>query len=78
MSGKPVKTRAATEYGDFQTPYELATLSVDLLVRLGIKPRSILEPTCGRGSFLAAASEAFPDVSTVVGIDINPEHVAAT
>jgi methylase of polypeptide subunit release factors len=78
MSAKPVKTRAATEYGDFQTPYELATLSMDLLVRLGIKPRSILEPTCGRGSFLAAASEAFPDVSTVVGIDINPEYVAAT
>jgi methylase of polypeptide subunit release factors len=78
MSGKPVKTRAATEYGDFQTPSKLATLSIDLLVRLGIKPRSILEPTCGRGSFLAAASEAFPDASTVVGIDINPEYIAAT
>jgi hypothetical protein len=78
MSGKSVKTRAATEYGDFQTPSKLASLSMDVLVRLGIKPRSILEPTCGRGSFLAAASEAFPDASTIVGVDINPEYIAAT
>jgi methylase of polypeptide subunit release factors len=77
MTGKQRKTRATTEYGDFQTPSELTVLSMELLARLGVKPRSILEPTCGRGSFLAAASEAFPDASSIVGIDINSDYLTA-
>jgi hypothetical protein len=42
---------------------------------LGIQPASIVEPTCGRGSFLAAAVEAFPSASRIVGLEINPAYL---
>jgi len=37
----------------------------------------VLEPTCGRGSFLMAALEAFPTVSRAIGIEIDADHVSA-
>ena len=40
------------EYGDFQTPYDLAFQVCNVLKSWGIKPNSILEPTCGTGNFL--------------------------
>lgn len=36
----------------------------------------MLEPTCGTGSFLDAAIRAFPSARRLVGLDINPQHVA--
>ena len=35
----------------------------------------MLEPTCGKGSFIRAALETFSTLSTVVGVEINPEYV---
>ncbi len=55
------KTKAVTEFGDFQTPPALAIAATQLLGRLGIQPRSILEPTCGQGAFLTAAAAGFPE-----------------
>lgn len=43
---------------------------------MGVKPSAILEPTCGRGAFLTAAAEAFPDVKDIIGVDINAQYVA--
>ncbi|HBP53730.1 MAG TPA: SAM-dependent methyltransferase [Synechococcus sp. UBA8638] len=43
---------------------------------MGVKPSAILEPTCGRGTFLTAAAEAFPEVRDIIGIDINAQYVA--
>ncbi|MCY3536310.1 MAG: class I SAM-dependent methyltransferase [Cyanobacteria bacterium MAG IRC3_bin_20] len=34
-----------------------------------------MEPTCGRGTFLRAAAEAFPEVRDIVGVDINAQYV---
>lgn len=63
---------ANNEFGDFQTPIELARLCVD---RLQIEPDArILEPTCGTGAFLEAAAEVSPR-SERVGYEINPEYV---
>lgn len=72
-----MKRRASsgTEFGDYQTPIELADRVCLLLSRLGISPASILEPTCGRGSFLTAALRRFPAVKAAVGVDINPAYV---
>ena len=39
------------------------------------KPAAIVEPTCGRGSFLIAAGEGFPAARQLVGADINPTHL---
>ena len=63
-------------YGDFQTPIGLAERVCSLLFNAGIEPTSILEPTCGKGSFLVAALENFPTVRNAVGLEINGEYAA--
>jgi methylase of polypeptide subunit release factors len=77
MPVKQRKSRAVTEFGDFQTPPALALAATKLLRRLGIRPRSILEPTCGRGAFVAAAATVFPEAESIFGIDINQDHLGA-
>jgi hypothetical protein len=62
------------QFGDFQTPPALAGRVVELLRGLGLAPRTIVEPTCGTGAFIDAASITFPD-SAVLGYDINPDYV---
>ncbi len=73
MSG----ARRKLEYGDYQTPAGLAEASCCLLARLGVKPRAILEPSCGLGSLLKAGVEGFQSVVAAKGFDINPEYVSA-
>lgn len=68
------KTKAIREFGDFQTPPELAAAAVRLLAGLGISPGTVLEPTCGVGAFVAAAKE-FSDSISIVGYDINTEYL---
>lgn len=59
------------EFGDFQTPLELALQCLRILAPV---PNSrILEPTCGLGSFLEASSLIEP-LTERVGIEINPIH----
>jgi len=65
------------EFGDFQTPQGLASLVVDFLRSRGLRPRSVLEPTCGVGAFVGAALNCFPDAS-VTAYDVNPDYVTAT
>jgi type I restriction-modification system DNA methylase subunit len=57
MAGR--KKKNVCEFGDFQTPDDLAIKVVQLLQNLGFSPNYIIEPTCGRGSFLVAAA-TFP------------------
>ena len=71
------KSKAKAEFGDFQTPVMLTQQVCELLVKLGIQPGTILEPTCGVGNFLIAAVAAFPTAKTAVGIEINPDYVIA-
>jgi hypothetical protein len=71
----PQKSKAKTEFGDFQTPPELARQCCALLRERGFSPASVLEPTCGRGNFLTVALEAFPDAGKAIGLEINPAHV---
>lgn len=75
MSNVPKKrSRLIREYGDFQTPRSLAIEIVNLLKHMDIKPRSVVEPTCGKGSFIFAVLEAYPDTQ-IVAIDINPNYL---
>ena len=67
--------KKTVEFGDFQTPQRLAHAVCKLVVRSGFSPSSVVEPSCGRGAFLAAALDAFPR-ATVHGYDCNPSHVA--
>ncbi|MCP9493110.1 MAG: class I SAM-dependent methyltransferase [Pyrinomonadaceae bacterium MAG19_C2-C3] len=70
------KTKRTTEFGDFQTPPELARKACEILTRLNFQPRTIVEPTCGRGNFLFAALESFPTFTKAIGIDISPAYIA--
>jgi len=63
------------EFGDFQTPLALAARICGLLARRGAVPASLVEPTCGSGSFLLAAFEWFPGLARAVGVEINTEYV---
>lgn len=71
------KERDVWQYGDFQTPADLAREVCALLVRRGIAPGAVVEPTCGRGAFLAAAVEHFPGARRLLGVEVNPAYVAA-
>ncbi len=69
------KTIQKIEYGDFQTPQELAREVCELLKKNKTKPRSIIEPTCGIGAFFIEALRAFPETKTGYAFDINNEYI---
>ncbi|RMH40462.1 MAG: SAM-dependent DNA methyltransferase [Gammaproteobacteria bacterium] len=69
------RKRRKAEFGDFQTPINLARQVCGLIAQTGFRPATILEPTCGVGSFLRASLEAFPDATHVLGFEIYPEYV---
>lgn len=73
MPGK--KSKAIWEFGDFQTPDELAMEIIQVLRRMPIVPASIIEPTCGIGNLLVSAMRAYPYTEQVVGVDINSQYL---
>jgi len=66
------------EYGDFQTPKKLSDLTCKLLQSKNIKPQIVIEPTCGKGSFILSVLEHFPSVEKIIGIEIYPKYVWET
>lgn len=69
-----VKTKEIIEYGDFQTPVDLACEVIRSLK--GIADAStIIEPTCGLGSFLSACIKYGLDHNDLIGWEINPLYV---
>lgn len=69
------KNREQAEFGDFQTPIELAASVCALLKQLQVAPRSVIEPTCGKGSMLLAALRQFPTLKFGIGMDINDGYL---
>ena len=72
------KNNTTVEFGDFQTPDILSDKICNLLADLSVAPNSVVEPTCGTGSFLRASAKAFPDCRQILGFDINPNYVLAS
>lgn len=68
-------TKTKLEYGDFQTPQSLADQATLMLRQIGIEPSSVLEPTCGKGSFLLSAAKVFPEAKKFIGVDINQTYL---
>lgn len=76
MSTPTVRNAAAIrEFGDFQTPSELADEVCRLLLTLGLQPQAVLEPTCGTGSFLRQTFDHFATVRTAIGLEIEPSYL---
>lgn len=69
------KSKRRIEFGDFQTPIDLSNWICDFLVEQGLRPSSILEPTCGEGNLLLSALDRFVSVTNAIGTDINPEYI---
>ncbi|MDJ0688804.1 MAG: class I SAM-dependent methyltransferase [Xenococcaceae cyanobacterium MO_188.B32] len=70
-----IKHKQKIEFGDFQTPIELAEIVTKKLVSLEVKPDIIIEPTCGIGNFLLASSKIFEFATKIIGIEINPIYL---
>jgi hypothetical protein len=68
--------RHRVEFGDFQTPPELAVELCAVLRSLGVGARGLLEPTCGQGNFLRAGIAAFAP-ERALGFEINPRYAEA-
>ncbi|MEG4030778.1 MULTISPECIES: class I SAM-dependent methyltransferase [unclassified Microcoleus] len=73
MSSNDRKTKL--EYGDFQTPLELAEMVCRKLIQLDVNPKVIIEPTCGIGNFIKAAANSFPSASKIIGVEINQSYL---
>ena len=72
------KTLDKWQFGDFQTPIELANKVTQILKeKHKIEPNVIIEPSCGKGSFIKAAIDHYPNAS-VIGFDINPSYINQT
>lgn len=70
-----MKTTAQTQFGDFQTPLDLACQVTRFLSVGGVSPSAVIEPTCGAGNFLVASIRTFGGGIPHYGFDINPDHV---
>lgn len=70
-----IKTKQIAEFGDFQTPKEIARKACEILAESGFQPETIVEPTCGLGNFLLAALEQFPSFTKAIGVDISSAYV---
>ena len=69
-----MKTNNKAEFGDFQTPARLARKVCELLSTWEAQPKTLVEPTCGRGNFLFAALDRFPSIIRAFGLDISPDY----
>jgi hypothetical protein len=63
------------EFGDFQTPDQLATRVTALVSDLYGTPDSVVEPTVGLGAFIEASAARWGIGTTYTGYDINRSHV---
>jgi hypothetical protein len=70
-----IEQKHKIEYGDFQTPIELADRICHKLIELDVNPDLIIEPTCGIGNFIEASSKTLLCTKKIIGIDINPSYL---
>ena len=75
MTSTVDKDKAKIEYGDFQTPLELAAKVCHQLIENDVSPDVIIEPTCGVGNFLEVASPLFPSTNKIIGLELNPHYL---
>jgi hypothetical protein len=70
-----IKSLEKWQFGDFQTPDELAQEVVKTLrINHKISPKVIIEPSCGKGAFVRASLKEFIN-ARVIGLDINEKYI---
>ena len=73
-----LKEDSRKEYGDFQTNRTLTENICKLLKLKNISPKLVIEPTCGKGSFILSILANFPNVEKIIGIEIYAPYVWLT
>lgn len=63
------------ELGDFQTPLDLVARVLECLGPIGMKWPRVLEPTCGRGNFIAELLELNPPPREIRGFEIQDSYL---
>lgn len=63
-------------FGDFQTPPALADRMTAVLALQGLRPRSMVEPSCGMGAFLEAGLRRLKTIERAMGVEINDSYLA--
>lgn len=66
------------EFGDFQTPNDLAAQVVVLVAELFGLPNLVVEPTVGLGAFLSASHGKWGSACSYEGYEINHDYVRST
>ena len=61
--------------GAYFTPVEVVDRVLDAVERYVPRPRSIIDPACGAGAFLARAAERFPNAK-LFGVEVEEESFA--
>jgi hypothetical protein len=56
---------------------ELAEKICQKLAALGVNPETVIEPTCGLGTFLDASVRFLPSARRIIGVEINPAYLHA-
>jgi hypothetical protein len=63
------------EFGDWQTPMDLANRVVTLVTELYGAPACVVEPTCGLGTFLSASKAHWGEGISYQGYEVNEVYV---
>ncbi|GHT72425.1 restriction endonuclease NspV [Bacteroidia bacterium] len=70
-----VVCESRTEYGDFQTNRNLSLSITNYLSAKNINPQVLIEPTCGKGSFILSSIQTFNSLQQVFGIEIQEAYL---
>jgi len=70
-----IVAESRVEYGDFQTNKQLAESICNYLFNKNINPKILLEPTCGKGSFILSAIKTFGSLQQIFGIEIQEKYL---
>lgn len=66
------------EYGDYQTNNILTDNVCRLLKKRNVSPEIIIEPTCGKGSFIISSIMSFTNAKYIYGIEIYKPYIWET
>ena len=69
------KSNHKIEFGDFQTPDPFALKICDFIKKQGVKPKTIIEPTCGIGNFVINSDKVFSSAEKIFGLEINNNYI---
>ncbi|MDR2836015.1 MAG: SAM-dependent methyltransferase, partial [Bacteroidales bacterium] len=74
-TAQSVVFESRVEYGDFQTNRNLSLSITDYLSTKSINPQVLIEPTCGKGSFILSAIQTFNSLQQIFGIEIQEQYL---